>query len=62
MKAIIDKFTGRFISRKFLAWIVATVLCYVGHVTSGDWITLTIVYIGTQGAVDAVMKIKGLKH
>ena len=62
MKAIIDGFTNRFISRKFLAWIVGTILCYVGHVDSADWITLTIVYIGTQGAVDAVMKLKGLKH
>tara|TARA_Y100001938_G_C7954808_1_gene361156 strand:- start:133 stop:321 length:189 start_codon:yes stop_codon:yes gene_type:complete len=62
MKAVIDKFTGRFISRKFLAWIVGTVLCYVGHVASADWIMLTTVYIGTQGAVDAVMKLKGLKH
>ena len=58
MRAVVDRFTGKIISRKLLAWIVGTVLCYVGYVQSADWITLTMVYIGSQAAVDLVAKLK----
>ena len=34
IKAFADKYTEKFISRKFLAWITATGLCAYGTVTS----------------------------
>lgn len=58
LKSIADKYTERFISRKFLAWITATVLCYVGTVTSSDWVAVTLAYIGTQALVDMATQWK----
>ncbi|MBT5638523.1 MAG: hypothetical protein HOJ16_08170 [Candidatus Peribacter sp.] len=58
LKSIADKYTERFISRKFLAWITATGLCYVGTVTSSDWVAVTLAYIGTQALVDMAAQWK----
>jgi len=58
LKSIADKYTERFISRKFLAWITATGLCYVGTVTSSDWVAVTLAYIGTQALVDMATQWK----
>ena len=53
--AWLDKHVNRFISRKFLAWGTATYLCLQGMVTSGDWVAVTVAYIGTQALVDAAV-------
>ena len=52
MKAIADKYVEKFVSRKFLAWLTATVLCAYGMVTSDNWTAITLAYIGTQALVD----------
>jgi len=57
-KAFADKHLERFISRKFLAWITATTLCFVGTVTSGDWVAVTLAYIGSQALVDLAVQWK----
>ena len=40
-KAFADKHVERFISRKFLAWLTATGLCFGGMVTSDNWVAVT---------------------
>ena len=57
-KAFADKHLERFISRKFLAWITATGLCFGGTVTSGDWVAVTLAYIGSQALVDLAVQWK----
>lgn len=57
-KALADKHLERFVSRKFLAWITATGLCAYGTVTSGDWVAVTLVYIGSQALVDLAVQWK----
>ena len=57
-KAFMDKYTERFISRKFLAWGPATYLCLSGSVTSSDWVAVTLAYIGSQALVDLATKWK----
>ena len=57
-KAFAEKHLERFISRKFLAWITATTLCFVGTVTSGDWVAVTLAYIGSQALVDLAVQWK----
>ena len=54
VKAWLDKHVERFISRKFLAWGTATYLVLSNSVTSEDWVAVTLVYIGSQAAVDLV--------
>jgi hypothetical protein len=58
LKAFADKYTERFISRKFLAWITATVLCTIGTVTSTDWVAVTLAYLGSQALVDLAAQWK----
>lgn len=58
IKAFADKYTERFISRKFLAWITATGLCVYGTLTSSDWVAVTLAYIGSQALVDLAVKWK----
>lgn len=58
MKAFADKYTEKFISRKFLAWLTATGLCAFGMVTSDNWTGITLAYIGTQALVDMAVKWK----
>lgn len=59
IKAFADKHVERFISRKFLAWIMASGLALYGVLSSSDWTQLTMVYIGSQAAVDLVKGLRG---
>ncbi len=56
IRALADKYTERFISRKFLAWITATVLVSIDSVSSSDWVAVTLAYIGSQALVDLAVK------
>jgi len=60
MRQKLDYFLNRWTSRKLMVFAIATALCLWGHVSSADWVTLAIVYIGTQGAVDIAMKLKSI--
>ena len=57
-KSFMDRYTERFISRKFLAWLTATALCTYGTVTSSDWVAVTLAYIGSQALVDLATQWK----
>ena len=58
IKAFVDKHMERFISRKFLAWVTATVLIFNSHVTSEDWVAVTLAYIGSEALVDIATRWK----
>ncbi len=58
IKSFADKHVERFISRKFLAWITATGLALSGSLTSGDWVAVTLAYIGSQALVDLAVQWK----
>lgn len=58
LRSFADKHVERFISRKFLAWLTATTLCAYGTVTSGDWVAVTLAYIGSQALVDLAVQWK----
>jgi len=58
MKAKIDALLDKKISKKLSVFIVATILVASGQLTSGDWVTIATVYIGTQGVIDAVSKLR----
>jgi len=52
MKELIDGVVGKIMSRKLLAWGTATALALQGALNSADWVAVTLVYIGSQAAVD----------
>jgi len=54
MKEAFDVFLQKIISRKLLAWIVATVALFLGVVTEEAWQWITGIYIGVVGVGDIV--------
>lgn len=55
---LIDRFLGKWASRKLLVFFIATLLSLAGSITSGDWTYIAIAYIGSQAAVDLMSKYK----
>ena len=47
------------VSRKLLVWGTATGLLAFANLSSSDWVAISLVYIGSQGAVDLA---KAWKH
>ncbi len=58
MKAKIDEILKRYVSRKLMVFVVASVGLFSATLTSSDWVTIAAVYIGTQGAIDAIAKLR----
>ena len=58
IRAAIDKTLEKAISRKLLVWATATGLAATGFLTSGDWVTISALYLGGQAVIDAVVKLK----
>lgn len=58
VKAFLDRMTEKIISRKFLAWVTATVLSLNGLLDSEDWVAVTVMYIGSEALVDLAARWK----
>lgn len=56
-KEIMDKYVNKFVSRKLLVFIIATIALFIGNLISGDWVIIATVYIGAQAATDIVKDI-----
>lgn len=48
----IDTFLGKWASRKFMVFSIATLLALFGQLESGDWVIISSIYIGSQAVVD----------
>jgi len=49
---ILDNITQKYISRKFLVFVIGTGLALFGNLTSSDWVIVSSIYIGSQAIVD----------
>ena len=58
MRQRLDVILNNYISRKLMVFVVASVGLFWGTLTSGDWVTIAAVYIGTQGVIDAISKLR----
>jgi len=58
MRQKLDAFLNKYLSRKLMVFFIACLGLFLGNLESSDWITIATVYIGTQGAVDIVTKLK----
>ena len=58
MKAKIDTVLKKYVSRKLMVFVVASIGLFSQTLTSSDWVIIAGVYIGTQGAIDAIAKLK----
>jgi hypothetical protein len=59
MKARIDAFLNSWISKKLMVFAVACFGLFTGALTDVEFTNISLCYIGTQGAVDIVMKLRG---
>ncbi len=57
-KGALDKVLEKAVSRKLLVWVTATSLMLAGTLESGDWLTISALYIGGQSVIDAIVKLK----
>jgi len=48
----IDTFLGKWASRKFIVFSIATLLALFGDLESHDWVIISSIYIGSQAVVD----------
>ena len=62
MKARIDAFLNSWISKKLMVFIVATSLAFSDKLTGEQFVNVAIMYIGTQGAIDAVRALRNFKQ
>ena len=58
-RGFLDVVSEKAVSRKLLVWIVSTTMLALGKITSEDWISISLGYIGIQGVADLATKWKG---
>ena len=58
MRQKIDQILNRYVSRKLMVFVVASFGLFSGALTSYDWVIIAGIYIGTQGVIDAIAKLK----
>lgn len=61
MKHFIDKIFRVAISKKLFVFLIGTFLAYNSLISGEQWVNLAIIYIGTQGVIDAIIKIRNNK-
>lgn len=59
VQAFLDSKLSKFISRKFTVWLTATGLLMLDKVSGEHWVYVSMIYIGTQAAIDAFIRWKG---
>ena len=57
-RGVLDRVVEKAISRKFLVFLTATGLMLWSDLTSDTWGMIAIVYIGSQGVIDAALSWK----
>jgi len=58
MRAKIDQFLNKWVSRKLSVFVVASFGLFSGTLTSSDWVVIATAYVSLQGFVDIVAQLK----
>lgn len=58
MRNRIDTILNKWVSRKLMVFVVSTGLAIWGDLTSSDWTIIATAFVGTQGFVDIVERLK----
>ena len=59
IKALLDNFLGKFISRKLLVFLIVTWALFVDKVDAVNWVNVAMIYIGGQTVIDSIAKLRG---
>lgn len=57
-KEKIDFYLGKLMSRKLLAFTIASIGLFLGYVTSGDWVIVTTSYITVEATINIIKDLK----
>jgi hypothetical protein len=58
LKAVVDQYLNKFISRKLIIVGLATTFLYLGAINGDQWVAIALAYVGVQGFTDAAVKWK----
>ena len=58
MKHFIDKILNIAISKKLTVFFIATILIFQEKLTGEQWVNLSLMYIGTQGVIDIITRLR----
>lgn len=58
MKAKIDEILNSWISKKLMVFVIACAGMFTGMLTSSEFTNIAIMYVGTQGAIDAIIQLR----
>jgi hypothetical protein len=61
MRAKLDAFLNNWISKKLMVFCVAAAGLFWGTLTSSDFVNISMVYLGSQGAIDAIKQLRANK-
>lgn len=59
---MIEKVIVKFFSRKFLIWVIGTILLTLRLITDEIWLLLSIFYVGSEGLADLVVRYELAKQ
>ena len=60
--AFLDRGLNKLISRKLMVWLCATLGGPLNYITGEDWIQISMVYIGSQAAMDFILNYVKAKN
>jgi hypothetical protein len=61
-KETIDKLTSKWISRKLMVFMLSAIALFMGKLDGDSWVIIATAYIGVEGTIDAVTRLKGIKN
>jgi hypothetical protein len=61
-KEKIDLFISKWVSRKLMAFGIASVALFKGSIESNDWVVVATMYVAIQGATDIVERLYKAKN
>jgi len=62
MRARLDKLLNSWVSKKLTVFLIATLMAITGAISGHEWVNISLMYIGTQGAIDAVVRLRGIQQ
>ena len=58
----LDILISRWTSRKLMVFVISTIALFTGHIDADNFVIVSSAYVGVEGFIDAVIRLKGLKQ
>ena len=62
MKARVDQILNKWLSRKLLVFVTSAIALFAGKIPGDSWVIIATAYIGTEGVIDAVTRLRGINY